>query len=92
MTRAKTAVMPNDSFKYSRSLPVPEVTTMGTISLEQVHQDILHLQKDIAEIKSMIAKDYELSDQAKKELDDARKTPLADYISQEEMEREFLQQ
>ncbi|MFX0206855.1 MAG: hypothetical protein ACFFDT_12785 [Candidatus Hodarchaeota archaeon] len=33
----------------------------------------------------------ELSDWAKKELEDARKTPYEEYISMEDIEKEFLQ-
>lgn len=48
------------------------------------------LKKDVEFIKNAIAEDYELSDEAKRQLEEARKTPLSEYISHEEIEKEFL--
>ncbi|MBI2652609.1 hypothetical protein HYX00_04040, partial [Candidatus Woesearchaeota archaeon] len=48
------------------------------------------LQKDVEFIKHAIAEDFELSNEAKKQLEEARKTPRADYISQKNIEKEFL--
>ncbi len=50
----------------------------------------MHLQKDMEFVKKVIAEDFELSDEAKKELKKARATPKEEYASQEEMEKEFL--
>ena len=41
-------------------------------------------------IKQAIAEDFELSKEAKKQLEEARKTPRAEYISQKDVEKEFL--
>ena len=41
-------------------------------------------------IKHAIAEDFELSKEAKKQLEEARKTPRAEYISQKDIEKEFL--
>ena len=41
-------------------------------------------------IKHAIAEDFELSNEAKKQLEEARKTPRAEYISQKDIEKEFL--
>jgi len=38
----------------------------------------------------VIAEDFELSDEAKKELKEARATPSEEFISQEDIEKEFL--
>ena len=63
---------------------------MGTISLERIHKELVHLQKDMEFVKKVIAEDFELSDEAKKELKEARATPTEEFTSQEEMEKEFL--
>ena len=41
-------------------------------------------------IKHVIAEDFELSKEAKKQLGEARKTPRVEYISQKDIEKEFL--
>ena len=48
------------------------------------------LQKDMQFVKHILAEDFELSKEAKKQLEEARKTPRAKYLSQKEMEKEFL--
>ena len=63
---------------------------MAPISLETIHKDLENLQKDVDFIKHLVAEDFELSEEAKKQLEEARKTPRAEYISQEDMEKEFL--
>ena len=63
---------------------------MGTISLKTIHEDLTNLQKDILFIKHAIAEDFELSKEAKMQLEESRKTPRAGYISQKDMEKEFL--
>jgi len=62
---------------------------MSTVSLETIHKDLKNLQKDMKLIKHAIAEDFELSDEAKNELEKARKTPREEYVSQEEIEKEF---
>ncbi len=54
-------------------------------------KDILQIKKDIQFIKNQLMEETELTDWAKKELEEARKTPKEEYISMEEIEKEFLQ-
>ncbi len=63
---------------------------MKTVSLEKIYNQVLNLQKDMNFVKKVIAEDFELSDEAKKELKEARATPIDEYTSQEDMEKEFL--
>lgn len=63
---------------------------METVTLKTIHEDLINLQKDVQFIKHAIAEDFELSKEAKKQLEEARKTPRAEYISQKDMEKEFL--
>ncbi len=63
---------------------------MALVSLKTIHEELRNLQKDVQFIKHAIAEDFELSNEARKELEEARKTPRAEYIRQEAMEREFL--
>ena len=63
---------------------------MASVSLETIHKDLENLQKDVDFIKHLVAEDFELSQEAKKQLEEARKTPRAEYIGQEDIEKEFL--
>ena len=63
---------------------------MKSVSLATIHRELQELQKDLSFVKSVIAEDYELSDEAKKELAEARRTPKEKYISEEHMVKEFL--
>lgn len=63
---------------------------MAAVSLKTIHEDLRNLQKDVQFIKHAIAEDFELSNEVRKELEEARKTPRAEYINQENMEKEFL--
>lgn len=64
---------------------------MTSVSLKTIHEELKDLQKDMKFIKHALAEDFELSNEAKRQLEEARKTPRSEYISQEDMEKEFLQ-
>ena len=60
-------------------------------------EDLTELKRDMEIIKSILLShrpcpdpEGELSDWAKKELEEARETPLEEYVSMEEIEKEFL--
>ena len=60
---------------------------------KQIHKDILKMQKDIELIKEILldeAGERELTDWAKNELEEARKTPKEEYISHEEVKKRIL--
>ena len=63
---------------------------MALVSLKTIHEDLRNIQKDVHFIKHAIAEDFDLSKEAKIQLGEARKTPRAKYIKQEEVEKEFL--
>lgn len=63
---------------------------MENVSLEKIYDGLLHLQKDMDFLKKIISEDFELSDKAKKDLMGARATSKEKFISQEDMEKEFL--
>ena len=48
-------------------------------SIESLQKDISSLKKDMAYIKNILSENFELSDFAKKELEEARKTPKSEY-------------
>ena len=63
---------------------------MEPVSLKTIHEDLRNLKKDMQFIKHAIAEDFELSKEAKKQLEEARNTPRAEYVSQKDIEKEFL--
>ena len=63
---------------------------MEPISLKTIHEDLSNLRKDVQFIKHLIAEDFDLSKQAKKQLEEARKTPRTEYLNHQDIEKEFL--
>ncbi len=61
-----------------------------TASLEKIYNRLIHLQKDMDFVKKVIAEDFELSEEVKKDLKEARATSTEGFTSQEDMEKEFL--
>ncbi len=60
------------------------------VTVEIIYEELKEIKTDIERIKMMLEEDYELSDEAKKELEEARKTPHSKYISQKDVEKRFL--
>lgn len=63
---------------------------METITLDVINKNVMKLRDDVIYIRHILEEEYELSDWAKKELKEARETPDSEYISQDDMEKEFL--
>jgi len=62
-----------------------------SVTLETIHEDILSLKREFSGIVSHFEEDkMVLSEEIKKEMEDSRKTPIIEMISQEEVEKEFL--
>ena len=62
-----------------------------TVTLETIHEDILSLRKEFVGVVSNFEEDkMELSEETKKQIEDSRKTPNLEVLSQEEVEKEFL--
>ena len=54
--------------------------------VEKIHKDLVSLKKDLAFIKHILKEEYELSSEAKKKLQKARKTPKSKYIDLDELD------
>ena len=62
-----------------------------TVTLETIHEDILSLRKEFVGVVSYFEEDkMELSEEIKRQIEDSRKTPHFEMLSQEEVEKEFL--
>ncbi|PJE81702.1 hypothetical protein COU58_01035 [Candidatus Pacearchaeota archaeon CG10_big_fil_rev_8_21_14_0_10_32_42] len=53
-------------------------------------RELKQLIKDVTLIKNILISEGELSNWARKELDETRKTPREEFISMKEIEKEFL--
>jgi len=64
---------------------------MEQISLESVNKNILGLKKMMEEMKEILMEDeLELSEEVIKEIEDGKNADESDFISQEDVETEFL--
>jgi hypothetical protein len=61
---------------------------METITLERLHKEVLGIKKELKRISLILEEDFELSEEAKKELIEARKEPISSYVDHEEVLRE----
>ncbi len=55
-----------------------------------INKKLDRLVKDVELIKNIVSEEGELTDWAKKELEEARKTPRSEYISHDEVKRRIL--
>ena len=62
-----------------------------TTEIECMHKDIEDIKKSICFIKNILAEEYELSEETKKQLEVARETPIAEYIDHEKVKKQLLQ-
>jgi len=49
-------------------------------AIKSIQDEITKVRKDLDFIKHVLSEDYELSDEAKKGLEEARRTPESEYI------------
>ena len=58
-------------------------------AIETLHKDMKELKREVHEIKELLTRDPELREEIVRQLLEARKTPKSQYVSHEEMRREF---
>ena len=58
---------------------------MAQVTLEQINRNLIDLKKDLEEIKEYMREDFELADNVKKEIEEAKKTPRSKFIKIEEL-------
>ena len=62
---------------------------MAQVTLEQINKNLIDLKKGLEEIKEYIREDFELEDNVKKEIDEAKKTPRSKFIKLEALRKKF---
>ena len=63
---------------------------MNPSEMKHIHEDLEILKRDISVIKHILLEEGELTEEAIKRLEEARKTPKEDYISHEELKKKLL--
>ena len=56
-----------------------ELFNMAT-SIKTIHEELVGIRKDLDYIKGILGEDFDISDYAKKALNEARNTPETEYI------------
>ena len=62
---------------------------MAPVTLEKMNEDIQEIKVVLHRLTHIVEEDFELSESTKKELEEARKEPLSEYIDHEEVLKEF---
>ena len=62
---------------------------MESITLEKINENITELRLDVLELKARLDEEYELSDDTKRELKEARKVMKNEFVSHEEIMNRF---
>ena len=63
---------------------------MTEIEIKHIYEDMEIVKKDIALIKHILIEEGELTEEAVRDLEEARKTPKKEYISHEELKKRLL--
>ena len=60
-------------------------------NLATIHRDIKQMKSELLFLRHVMEEEYELSEEAKKQLEMARKTPRSAYLSHEAVKKRLLQ-
>ena len=63
---------------------------MTPATLEKVSHDIEEIKVQLNKISHILEEDFELNDQTKKDLAEARKESLSEYVDHEDVMKEFF--
>ena len=62
---------------------------MKSITLEQLHDDIISLKEDMNYLKNLFEENYELEDSIISDIKESRAKPKKEFVSQADMLKEF---
>jgi len=60
-----------------------------TINLEKIYKELMILKSEMENMKAIINEDFELSDDVLEEIEESRNREESEFISNEEMRKEF---
>jgi hypothetical protein len=64
---------------------------MEQVTLEKIHEDLIEMREEIAQLRKLVKEDLELSKEGEHDLLIARETSDTEYGSQKDLEKEFLE-
>ena len=59
------------------------------ITLNNIHQDLLFLKKEIVHLRTLLEEDLDIADAVQKEVQESRNRPKKEFISHKAMMEEF---
>ena len=62
---------------------------MVTITIEDIHEDIIGVKKELEHIRTILEEDYELAEDVIKDIKESKVRSSKEMISHEEMRKEF---
>ncbi|MFP4112340.1 MAG: hypothetical protein ACLFUO_05045 [Candidatus Woesearchaeota archaeon] len=62
---------------------------MSSLTIEQLHEDMLGLKKEVKHLRKVIEEDYELADDVIDDIENSKSRDSKEMISHEEMRNEF---
>lgn len=62
---------------------------MTTVTLQQLHEDLMGMKKELTHIRTLLEEEFELVNDVAREIEESRNRPRKQFISHEEMRREF---
>lgn len=62
---------------------------MENVTLAKIHKDLISLKKEVAHIRLVLDEEYELSDHVVKGVEESRKRPDRELISNDAMRAKF---
>ena len=60
-----------------------------TINLEQIYKELINLKKEMEQVKTIVAEDFELANDVLEEIRESRKKDEIEFITHEEMRKKF---
>ncbi len=64
---------------------------METVTLEQIHDDLVGIKKEISYLQELVDEEYAPSDTVVSEIQASKKRRTSEFISQDAMRKEFCQ-
>ena len=62
---------------------------MTTVTLEQIHEDLVGIKEEIAHLREVVDEEFELSTDVLEEIQVSKRRPASAMISHEDMRKEF---
>jgi len=62
---------------------------METMTLQQLHEDMIEIKKDLQYIKETIDEDFQVAEDVRQDIQESRKRTKNEFISHQDLKKEF---